>query len=90
MAALVVGGCVVAPEPRRVVVVGAPPPPQVEVVPVAPGPEYIWLGGHWGWHDRWVWEPGHHVVRPHVRARWVPGHWNSARRGWVWVPGHWR
>jgi hypothetical protein len=52
-------GCVVREEPRRRVVVyqDPPPPAPVEVVPVAPGPEVIWVpgiylreGDHWGWH----------------------------------------
>jgi hypothetical protein len=23
------------------------PPPQVEIIPVAPDPIFIWIGGHW-------------------------------------------
>jgi len=33
----------------NVVVPQAPPPPQVEVVPVAPGPNYYWVPGYWYW-----------------------------------------
>src|SRR5215472_6274016 len=28
---------------------GVIPPPRVEVVPVAPGPGYNWVPGHWAW-----------------------------------------
>lgn len=60
-----VQGCIVREEPprRRVVVVDPPPPPPppVEVVPVSPGPEFVYepgvyvrVGGGWGWrHGGW-------------------------------------
>jgi hypothetical protein len=87
----VVSGCLVVRErPHAIVASEGPPPPQVEVVPTAPGPAHVWVGGYWGWHGRWVWEPGHWVLRPHARAVWVPGHWSHGRRGWAWTPGHWR
>jgi hypothetical protein len=34
------------------------PPPQVEVVPVAPGPDYYWAPGYWGWNGGWIWIGG--------------------------------
>ena len=34
-----------------------PPPPQTEVVAIAPGPAYVWVGGAWIWHGGWVWAP---------------------------------
>jgi hypothetical protein len=56
-------------------VVGVPPPPpMVETVVVAPGPDYIWVGGLWGWHgDRWIWHPGywHRPMYPPAYGR----HW---------------
>ena len=39
------------------------PPPQYEVVGVAPGPGYVWIGGYWNW-----------VGRRHV---WIGGHWRA-------------
>ena len=43
----------------------APPAPIVEEIVVAPGPDYIWVGGGWLWrHDRWVWNRGY-WHRPH-------------------------
>src|SRR6516162_3836950 len=84
----VLSSCATPPDPAGtpevVVVPSAPPPPPVEVVPAAPGPEYIWVDGYWGWHGRWIWEPGRWAVRPHARAAWVPGRWSQGRRGWNW------
>ena len=67
-----------------------PPAPQVEVVPVAPGPEYVWAPGYWAWNGGWVWIGGRWVVRPYPGAIWVGGHWGRLGRGYVWVRGHWR
>lgn len=50
-------GCIVVP-PRAVVVAPAPP---VEVIPVAPGPEFVWVGG---WYD-----PYGHWHRGYYRRR---------------------
>jgi len=74
------------------VVTEAPPPPQVEVVPVAPGPEYVWTPGYWtvGVGGRWVWVGGRYAARPHPHAAWVAGHWARHGHGYVWVGGHWR
>src|SRR5262245_13303080 len=82
---MVVAGCTTyAPPPPAPAVyppVASPPPvppPQVEAQPPSPGPEYVWVPGHWAWRPafgRYVWLPGHWVV--------------PAERGLVWVPGHW-
>ncbi len=50
------------------VVGAAPPPPLVEQVVVAPGPDYVWVGGTWVWFgDRWVWHHGywHRPLHPY-------------------------
>ena len=76
---------------ETVVVTEAPPAPQTEVIPVSPGPDYIWVGGYWARQGpRWVWVPGRWNLRPRPAAVWVPGHWVAHRRGWTWVAGHWR
>jgi hypothetical protein len=67
-----------------------PPSPQVEVMPAAPGPDYVWAPGYWGWNGGWVWIGGGWIVRPHPGAIWVGGHWAWRGRGYVWVGGHWR
>ena len=84
---------VTPPSPQPPMVVAqAPPPPQVEVVPVAPGPAYVWAPGYWsvGIGGGWVWVRGGWVVRPHPHAVWVGGHWTTHGHGYVWVGGHWR
>jgi hypothetical protein len=67
-----------------------PPAGPVEVVGVAPGPGYVWIGGHYAWRGRWVWLRGYWSRLPRGYAAWVPGHWDHRARGWVWVEGHWR
>jgi hypothetical protein len=39
-------GCVVS-NPRI-----APPPAKVEVIPGRPGPNHVWIAGHWKWPSR--------------------------------------
>jgi hypothetical protein len=40
------------------------PAPLVEVVPLAPGPDYSWEQGYWSWNGgRWIWVYG--LWRPH-------------------------
>ena len=36
----------------------APPPVPDEVIPVAPGPDYYWTPGYWGWNGGWIWIGG--------------------------------
>lgn len=90
------GGCIVVPAGRPYAVAGggevittAPPEPQVEVVTVAPGPGYFWIGGYWNWYGgRYVWAPGHwEAHRPGYR--WAPHQWQRDGRGWRASPGHW-
>jgi len=45
------------------------PAPLVEPVYVAPGPDFVWVGGAWLWYgDRWVWHRGY-WHRPMYRWR---------------------
>ena len=88
----ILSGCVVA-DPGAAVVAAPPPPPpvQTEVIPVAPGPAYGWVPGHWGWRARgYTWVPGYYAVPAQPGWVWVPGHWAARRGGWVWVAGRWR
>ncbi|HUZ16980.1 MAG TPA: YXWGXW repeat-containing protein [Spirochaetia bacterium] len=34
------------------------PAPMVEVVPLPPGPGFMWAPGHWYWNNGWVWMSG--------------------------------
>jgi surface antigen len=75
---------------KTVVVSQAPPPPPVETVVVAPGPDYVWVGGEWAWNGGWVWVGGHWLLPPYPHAVWVGGRWDSGPHGWYRSPGHWR
>ena len=79
-----------AQQPATAVVTQAPPPPQVEVVPVAPGPDYYWVPGYWYWASPgWIWIGGTWTIRPWHGAIWVHGGWYRHRGGWGWRGGHW-
>lgn len=58
---------------------GPPPPPRQEVIiGVAPGPDFVWVGGFWDG------SPGHYA--------WVGGHWDRPPHGHehgVWMAPHW-
>jgi len=92
------GGCAVAPAqatlmPPEVALVAPlpPPPPRVEVIPVAPGPEFFWVYGHWTWvgHEH-RWEDGH-WERHREHEYWVPHRWERDERGqWRLHEGYWR
>lgn len=79
-----ISACVVA-RPRV-----APPPLKTEVRPVKPGPNYVWISGHWKWsHSRYVWVTGH-WTKPRPGYTWVKGHWQRRGNHWVYIKGHWR
>ena len=78
-----------APAPGPVAAV-APPPPPVETVVVAPGPDYIWVGGEWVWQGQWVWVRGHWMVPPYPHAVWIAGRSWHDQWGWHHDRGYWR
>jgi len=53
----------------------APPPPRVEVIPVAPSRDHIWIPGYWHWESN--------------QHRWMEGHWEERREHEHWVPHRW-
>jgi hypothetical protein len=68
-----------------------PPPAEVEVVPVAPGPGFYWVGGYHRWYrGRYVWVRGRYYRRPYGAARWEGAHWARSPRGRIWIEGRWR
>jgi hypothetical protein len=70
-----------------------PPPPRAEVVVgVAPGPDYVWVGGFWdGSPGHYVWVRGHWDHPPHGHGAWVAPHWDRDRDGhYHQVKGEWR
>jgi WXXGXW repeat (2 copies) len=56
--------------------IGPPPPPRVvHVVPVRPGPDFLWVEGYWypvGGHYRW--HDGYWTRPPYAGARWIAPH----------------
>jgi len=72
-----------------VVTQSEPPPPQVEVVPISPGPDYVWTPGWWSWNGgAWLWIGGgwHYPLRPgHV---WSNGSFNHGRGAEPFHGGH--
>jgi hypothetical protein len=80
----------VPPPQQQTVVVQQPPPVRMEVIPVAPAPNYVWVNGYWGWHGRWIWIPGRWAYPPRPHAVWVGGAWVHGHHGWSWHAGHWR
>jgi uncharacterized protein YcfJ len=80
-----------APPMDNTAYVAEPPPVEpVEPVVVAPGPGFVWIGGDWVWHGRWVWVGGHWGYPPHPGALWVGGYWGRGPHGYYRVHGHWR
>jgi hypothetical protein len=67
-----------------------PPAPIVEYVPAYPGPDFVWIGGFWGWRGSWYWNAGHFVHAPYRGAAWVSGGWARAAHGWAFHGGRWR
>jgi hypothetical protein len=94
-------GCVVAvrpapvgvayvAEPGEVVVDAAPPEPIVEVVGVAPGPGYFWVGGYYHWYgNRWGWVRGHYELPPRHGAVWIGPRYEVRGGRRVYVRGYW-
>jgi hypothetical protein len=67
-----------------------PPAPIAEYIPAAPYPDYIWVGGFWGWRNGWYWNGGHYARRPYHGAIWVSGGWGHVGSRWAWHGGRWR
>jgi hypothetical protein len=87
---LYAAGCVYPNQPAEVEVDTDPPAPILETVPPSPGPDYVWVGGEWAWHDRWTWERGHWGTPPHPGAIWVPHSYAVHNGKHVFVRGRWK
>ena len=74
---------------EEVVVADAPPPMQTEVIVASPGPDFLWIGGSWEWHDRWVWSAGRWDRRPYGGARWYAGSHRFEHGRHSYTRGHW-
>jgi hypothetical protein len=95
-ATLAVSGCYVegtagtGPVEGEMVVETEPPPVRVEVQPVRPWADGIWMEGYWHWRGReYVWVPGR-WERPRRGYYWEQHHYVRVGARWRYVPGHWR
>ena len=80
-----------APMPSEVVIVDAPPPPRHEHRPHAPGPEFVWIDGYWGWHGhRHEWVEGRWERPPHGHREWIAPRWEHRGGSYVFIEGSWR
>jgi hypothetical protein len=58
------------------------------VVTASPGPNHVWIAGHYSWtNGQWTWINGTWAVPPTQTATWVPGRYDAATRRWT--EGHW-
>ena len=70
-------------------VVSEQPAEVVYTRPVAPGPNYVWVGGDWVWTGgRYQWTHGY-WSHPRAGYHWQEGHWNHVRSGYRWQEGGW-
>ncbi|MEO8881708.1 MAG: hypothetical protein ABI446_15050 [Gemmatimonadaceae bacterium] len=83
--------CAGGPPPRdRVYIREGPPGERTELIVARPGPEYVWIRGHYAYAGGgYAWVPGR-WARPDGRRRWADGRWAHDRRGWYYIDGHWR
>ncbi len=68
----------------------APPPLKNEARKTSPGPNYMWISGHWNWNGgQYVWISGH-WEKNRKNQVWIPGHWEKRGRHYTFIKGHWR
>jgi hypothetical protein len=68
-----------------------PPPPLPDYSqPPAPGDNYIWTPGYWGYASSdYYWVPGAWIVAPYVGALWTPPWWGYDNNVYQWHSGYW-
>jgi hypothetical protein len=58
--------------------------------PPAPGDNYMWTPGYWGYADvGYYWVPGVWINPPYYGALWTPGYWGFYNAKYRWHPGYW-
>jgi len=81
-----------APQPSDalVAVTQPPPPARVEVLPVRPSEQAVWVDGQWVWRrGRWAWLSGRWVAPPQG-AVFLPWVFVRGADGHLWyAPGTW-
>ncbi len=84
------GDLVAGPDVATAVEQEPAPAPKPETVPPSPGPDYVWVGGHWVWHNGWEWQPGYWSIGTIAsRGVYVPGRWVLVNGVQTWYPGYW-
>jgi hypothetical protein len=72
-------------------VIEGPPASQVEVLSSAPGPDYVWIDGYWGWRwGHYHWMGGHWERPPRPDAKWVKPRWERRGDHYFLIEGYWR
>lgn len=70
----------------------APPPIPVYAQPPLPGPDYIWVPGHWAWSD-WIddyyWVNGYWELPPEPGLLWTPAWWGWEGGAFGFHQGYW-
>lgn len=64
-----------------------------EVVVARPGPEFVWVRGHYDWvggREGYAWIPGVWVRPPHARAVWVEPRYERRGRHHFFARGYWK
>ena len=68
-----------------------PPADEVEVYGVAPGPEFVWVGGYHEWDGHaYHWRKGSWAKPPRAGAHWEKGTWEQTNHGWRYHEGTWK
>jgi hypothetical protein len=58
--------------------------------PEAPGDNYMWTPGYWGYGPvGYYWVPGVWIVPPYYGGLWTPGYWGWWGSRYRWHPGYW-
>ena len=58
--------------------------------PPAPGPDYLWAPGYWGWNNSgYAWIPGACRRPPHPGLLWTPGYWRFEGGRYAFAAGYW-
>jgi hypothetical protein len=67
-----------------------PPPLPTYQQPEAPGPNYLWTPGYWGYSPvGYYWVPGAWVFAPYPGALWTPAYWGFFGNRYRFYNGYW-